>query len=212
LPFLTPDAEGGFITRPLRIPMELLPIVGGLFAELLDSWNWESFGDLSVDDCVILAQGMIDDYYALRWGMVGEIKQLATATIPDNCLLCDGAEYLRADYPELYAVLDSAFIVDADHFVVPDAVNRAIVGAGDTYDTGDTFGEDTHTLSVGEMPVHDHTYDRGFGPDVATSVVLGALTGLDAIPTTATTSQAGSGDPHNNVQPSIAFPIVIVAR
>lgn len=212
MPFLTPYTEGGLTTRPLRIPNEFLPIVGGLLAELLDSWNWELFGDLTVEDCVAMAQSMIDDYYNQRFGMIGEIKQLATADIPDNCLLCDGTEYLRVDYPSLYAVIDTVFITDADHFITPPIVDRVVVGAGNTYDTGDTFGESEHTLLNNEMPPHDHTIQNGYGPDFQASTSGGVSPESVILPTEETTSSTGGGEAHNNLQPSIALPVVIVAR
>jgi len=39
----------------------------------------------------------------------------------------------------------------------PDLRNRFIVGAGDKYDIGATGGEDTHVLTIAEMPAHNHT-------------------------------------------------------
>lgn len=39
----------------------------------------------------------------------------------------------------------------------PDLRNQFVVGAGSTYDVGDTGGEATHTLTVNEMPTHTHT-------------------------------------------------------
>lgn len=38
----------------------------------------------------------------------------------------------------------------------PNLLDKFIVGAGDTYDVGDTGGENFHTLTVEEMPAHAH--------------------------------------------------------
>lgn len=40
----------------------------------------------------------------------------------------------------------------------PDLRNRFIVGAGSTYTVGETGGEATHTLTVDEMPSHNHNF------------------------------------------------------
>lgn len=41
----------------------------------------------------------------------------------------------------------------------PDLRNQFVVGAGGTYDVGDTGGESQHTLTINEMPSHNHTAD-----------------------------------------------------
>lgn len=63
---------------------------------------------------------------------LGAIIPFATAAVPQNCLLCDGATYNRVDYPLLYDVLDPAFIIDSLSFQVPDLSEREVVGIGYT--------------------------------------------------------------------------------
>lgn len=100
-------------------------------------------------------------YDSLMTPLIGTIFPVMLATIPDNMLLCDGTSQLRVDYPLLYAALDSAFIVDADHFVTPDLRGRTVIGAGtgsglSTYAVGATGGQQTHVLSVAELATHGH--------------------------------------------------------
>ena len=90
---------------------------------------------------------------------------------------------------------------------------KVMVGldAGDTsFDTaGETGGEKTHTLTVAEMPEHDHQitrqYDKaGFStpygePAAGWSLPMGAASATNMCPTAKT---GGSGS-HNNLQPYI---------
>jgi len=93
---------------------------------------------------------------------LGMVFAFVTASVPTGALECDGATYLRTDYPDLYAALDSAFIVDADHFKVPDLLGRTVIGVGSgsglsTYAMDDSGGEESHILSTAQLPNHSHT-------------------------------------------------------
>ncbi len=62
----------------------------------------------------------------------GEIIAWGSNTLPDDALKCDGAAYLRADYPELFDVIGTTFGDGGGgslYFNVPDLVEKYIMGA-----------------------------------------------------------------------------------
>lgn len=177
-------------------------------------------------------------YEALMNPLVGMIFPLITATAPANMLLCDGTAYLRADYPQLYAALDSAFIIDSNNFFVPDLRGRVIIGTGtgpglSPYVVGATGGEEKHALTQIEGPSHAHTItDPGHthGPVSPATVFVGRHSGgstdwiratagasFDQMTQTAssttgiTMASSGSNVPHNNIQPYVSLNYGVVA-
>lgn len=103
---------------------------------------------------------------------VGVIKMYAGLTAPEGYMLCTGASLLIDDYPELYKVIGTTFngaafedgkprpVTDGVHFRIPDLRGRFIVGYspndGAYNELGKTGGAKTVTLTVDQMPKHDH--------------------------------------------------------
>ena len=85
-----------------------------------------------------------------------------------------------------------------------------LLAAGDTYAAGSTGGEAEHTLTVGEMPSHNHTtvrqrwYRTETGTATGDSVYginnknVGSYTDISCIQNT------GNDEPHNNMPPYIS--------
>jgi microcystin-dependent protein len=130
--------------------------------------------------------------------VTGVISFTATGSVPAGYLLCDGSQYLRTAYPDLYAALDSAFIIDADNFVVPDLREVFVLGAGPVHSVGDTGGEASHTLTIDEIPEHAHVVYRASSIGTASTRVAGGAS--NTIGATATTA-VGGGLAHNNMPP-----------
>lgn len=159
---------------------------------------------------------------------LGMIFPFGTTDPPVGSLECDGTEYLRVDYPALYAALDAAFVVDADHFVTPDLRGRVTVGAGagsglTAYDVGETGGEEAHTLVTDELPYHthtltdpshDHTY---FRPNMDGAAILSGTQSVrtrtqvstGAANADITPGFTGADTPHENRQPFVALRFAI---
>jgi len=176
-------------------------------------FNWisktvvnDSISDSEWDILQAYVDGLL---YEAKLPMIGMIFPLVTIDPPPNVLPCDGSTYLRVDYPNLYDVLDTPFIVDSDHFIVPDLRNRTIIGAGDTFSNADIGGESEHTLVESEMPSHVHTI-----PLTTTTLAVepGEVAVLSPVPFfTANTGSTGGDGAHNNMQPYYALNYGIVA-
>jgi len=174
--WLTPDAQltPGITCRVLRIPDPFLPYVMGAIGELTHVWSWEESGNLTPEQCADLMGTFYDEIRGCF--MIGSVLPFVTASLPDNVLLCDGSTYDRADFPKLYAVLDACYIVDADHFTVPDLVGRSIMGT-DT-DQGDELGSESVTLTTDNLASHSHT-DSGHTHSEITCVLEVADVGIE---------------------------------
>lgn len=90
--------------------------------------------------------------------MIGTIVTVAIkpSLLPGHLLLCDGSNYNGEAYPELFALLDDAFI-DGDTFYVPDLTSRTVIGATGTFPVNASGGAFEHTLTIAEIPAHNHT-------------------------------------------------------
>lgn len=84
--------------------------------------------------------------------------------------------------------------------------DRFLLGSGDTYTNGATGGEATHTLTINEMPSHDH---QSVWSRTGTSDAIGSFAGVSvslsnsAMPgmTDSRTSYTGGSQAHNNMPP-----------
>jgi microcystin-dependent protein len=79
-------------------------------------------------------------------------------------------------------------------------VTSASTGGTGASTPGETGGAETHTLTAGQMPAHTHTY----GPSGSlTTVNPTAGAGVIGTANSGSTGSAGSGQAHNNMQPSL---------
>lgn len=94
------------------------------------------------------------------------------------------------------------------------ADGRCLIGANDTYPLGSTGGEATHTLSLNEIPSHDHNLSdwamswkqNGQAGEVNlnASATADAWSNNHGYFKSQTSNPTGGGQPHNNMQPYLA--------
>ena len=146
---------------------------------------------------------------------VGAIMPFGSDTIPENWLLCNGQAVSRTDYQQLFNTIGTTF-GQGDGFTtfnLPNLQGKVVVGKDDNdtdFDTlGKAGGEKEHTLTIDEMPSHNHVgtpkYYRASSVEYATEE--NAQTG-----TQGTTSSTGGGQPHNILQPYQVQNYIIKAK
>jgi microcystin-dependent protein len=163
---------------------------------------------------------------------IGTVIDFAGSAIPLGYVFCDGAALSRAGYPQLFAAIGTAWGVGdgSTTFNVPDLRGRVTAGLDNMGGTaanrltanmvlpnGNTLGavggNQTHVLTVGEMPQHSHgvsdpghthSYQAlipGSGVDSGNFRAGGSAATGSA--TTGITIQNNGGNfPHPNVQPT----------
>lgn len=148
---------------------------------------------------------------------VGSIVIWGSENIPENYLKCEGQTLSRGEYASLFNVIGTTFGEGdgATTFALPDIRNYVVVGMSDDTDInaiGKKYGEKEVTLTVNEMPAHTHgisgdgniTYANGF------PTLMGNPDGENN-GNWKPTDSTGGGEPHNNMQPSMAMVFIIKA-
>ncbi len=146
---------------------------------------------------------------------VGSITMFAGSQAPVGYLICDGSAVSRTTYQNLFAVIGTTYGAGDGEtsFNLPDLRGRTPIGVGSndndvhTFTLGNTGGEYEHTLTIGEMPEHDHELSHTYMPNGSTSRwgVNGISTGGDI----ETTTSKGNNEAHNNVQPYLVLNYII---
>lgn len=99
---------------------------------------------------------------------VGTVQLYSGVSYPDistGWIPADGRELEIEDFPELFSVTGCVYGGDCvDTFNVPNLIGRVPVMAGadplgslTAFSLGQAFGEESHYLTVAELPAHDHT-------------------------------------------------------
>jgi microcystin-dependent protein len=137
----------------------------------------------------------------------GSIMPYGGAAAPAGWLLCNGQAVSRTTYATLFGVVGVAFGPgnNVDTFNLPDLRGRMPIGAGQGAGLSDRVrgakaGEESHVLTVPEIPGHSHTFDAVDGahatPGGTNWVIPAFIPGNKH-----TTDPTGDGQPHNNMQP-----------
>lgn len=169
-------------------------------------------------DGVALAEGMVMPY--------------AGSTAPSGWLMCYGQAVSRTTYSALYAICGTTYGAGdgSTTFNVPDLRGRVVAGWDSMGGTsanrltnqsggingdgiGNTGGTELQALTVAQLPAHTHGAGS-YTVNGATGSGGGGLNGSGSVDPTSfsvsgTSGSTGSGDGHNNVQPTMILNYII---
>jgi microcystin-dependent protein len=156
---------------------------------------------------------------------VGSVIDYAGAAAPTGWLLCYGQAVSRATYSDLFTAISTVYGSGdgSTTFNLPDLRGRVTAGQDDMGGTsanrltnqsggieGDTLGAtggaETHTLTTAQLAVHSHNYTYTAGGAAGGG---GLESGTFSTPVSTPTTNAGSGEAHNNVQPTLILNKII---
>lgn len=150
---------------------------------------------------------------------VGSVVSFAGPTIPQDWLECKGQAVSRTDYAELFSAIGTIWGTGdgSTTFNLPDLQGRVTVGKNeddtDFDEVGKTGGEKEHTLTISEMPSHNHDFNKtnvatmaGSGANEMSQTEGGRTYELMGIKNT------GGSQPHNNLQPYAIMNYIIKAK
>lgn len=153
---------------------------------------------------------------------LAEIRMVGFNFAPRGWAFCDGQILPINQNQSLYSLLGTTYGGDGrTSFALPDLRGRVPIHVGNGHTEGQRSGEETHTLSVNEMPQHTHNIQSS--GDTATQSdptgsVLAQSTQIYHGPTnlvdmvTGTMTNVGGSQAHENRQPYLVVNFCIALQ
>jgi len=155
---------------------------------------------------------------------LGEIRPFGFNFAPRGWALCDGQILPIAQNPSLYSLLGTTYGGDGrTTFALPDLRGRTPVGFDSALRLGTRDGQEQVTLTLGDLPSHDHSVNASADAGSASTVTGNALANGGTSLTYGTASTlvatnpaavgaAGGGQAHDNMQPFLTLNYCIAVR
>ena len=179
--------------------------------------------------CIVLASFSTVQMQAQSNPFLGEVQIFAGNFAPRGWAFCDGQLLPIAQNTALFSLLGTTYGGDGrTTFALPDLRGRAVIGPGNgpgltSRRLGQKLGSERETLSVAQMPSHNHlsttasslvdlSNEVGASDNSDEQYISNHLGGfnedatsgakLEGVSSTTTINNTGGGQSHNNVQPS----------
>ncbi|MBD2843601.1 phage tail protein [Paenibacillus sp. IB182496] len=148
---------------------------------------------------------------------LGEIRLFSFSITPKGWHFCDGSILPISQNQELFSILGTTYGGNGTStFALPDLRGRAPVGFNTKFENvqlGESAGEPTHTLTVPEMPQHNHlaaatsmATSKNAAENVwaATDDTMNFTTQANTTMSNQAVAASGGSQPHSNMQPYAA--------
>jgi microcystin-dependent protein len=159
---------------------------------------------------------------------LSEIRLMSFNFAPKGWAFCNGQVLPINQNQALFSLLGTTYGGNGTStFALPNLEGRVPIhegpdGFGNNYTLGQSAGESTHTLSIQELPPHGHTLQASNAaagsespagatpaqPAAAVGAIYGPAT-TPAIMAPQAIANAGSSQPHNNMQPYLVITFCI---
>jgi microcystin-dependent protein len=152
---------------------------------------------------------------------VGEIRMFAGNFAPAGWMFCGGQLLPISEYETLFQLIGTTYGGDGEStFGVPDLRGRLPIHQGGGFTIGETGGVETVTLTVAQMPAHNHpmlaSQAAGANNDpsgqlTAQHPTMSLYAAIDpSVPLSPSViSIAGGNQPHSNIQPYLCVSFII---
>ncbi len=151
---------------------------------------------------------------------VGEIRIFAGNFAPAGWMFCDGTLLAISDFETLFNLIGTTYGGDGQStFALPDLRGRLAIHQGNGFTLAETGGVEQVTLTVSQIPSHQHSPAAVSGPGnqpspaggVWASSGLGAFTAPGSVPDAiAVAAQfSGGSQPHDNFKPYLCMNYII---
>ena len=154
---------------------------------------------------------------------LAEVRIVGFNFAPRGWAFCDGQILPINQNQSLYSLLGTTYGGDGrTSFALPDMRGRTPIHVGNGHREGQTSGEETHTLSVAEMPNHDHAL-RATDANATSGDPAGNVFGRSTFSAyvgpsnlvdmnSATVANVGGGQAHDNMMPYLAINFCIALQ
>src|SRR5712664_2976944 len=153
---------------------------------------------------------------------LGEIKIISWNFPPKGWAFCNGQLLPINQNQALFSLLGTTYGGDGRvNFALPNLQRRSPIHTGNGHTLGESAGETTHTVTLGELPAHSHTaVGRDAGDNTGNPMNEYWASGgappyshaINASIPPAAVSNVGGDQPHENMSPYLVLNFVIALQ